>query len=151
MSYRDVLKIFKLERELTDDETALLNTLRGMTDAERELLVESLSPPAKASKPATKKLKRCDVCGVSKRAAHHRDTSLPDYHEFDPGGKSKRASSLKQAIAGTAGKSKISSDDFDDSACDQCSMKADDNIHHLLTAEGFHEFQPGQAQAVSGD
>ena len=40
MSYKDVFDVFKREWRLNDDETALLNTLRGMTDTERELLAE---------------------------------------------------------------------------------------------------------------
>jgi hypothetical protein len=69
-----VLRTYGLLRQLTDDETALLETLRGLTDSDREQLVESLTP-AKAA--------------VRKRV---RKTQV----------KSPRAESLASAIAGTA-------------------------------------------------
>lgn len=50
MNLRNVLRTYALLRQLTDDETALLNILRGMNDSERELLVESLSPQKAAVK-----------------------------------------------------------------------------------------------------
>jgi hypothetical protein len=51
VNLRNVLRAFTLLRQLTDDETALLSTLRSLSENERELLVESLSP----QKPATKR------------------------------------------------------------------------------------------------
>jgi len=56
MNLKTVLRTYALLRQLTDDETALLNTLRQMNESERELLVESLAPAKVVSKKkATKK------------------------------------------------------------------------------------------------
>jgi hypothetical protein len=56
VNIRMVLRTYSYLRQLTDDETALLETLRGMNDSERELLVESLSPAkGQGKKKATKK------------------------------------------------------------------------------------------------
>jgi hypothetical protein len=55
MNLRNVLRTYGLLRQLTDDETALLNTLRAMNDNERELLVQSLQPEKKAVKKTSKK------------------------------------------------------------------------------------------------
>lgn len=146
MNYKLVLKTYSQLRQLTDDETALLNTLRGMTDAERELLAETLGPPAKvkakSARPATKKFKKCDVCGVSKRAAHHRDADHPDYHVFDEGApkttekKSARASSLAEKIAGTAsGNHKPL----------LCSYEIDGKVCHGEEEDGIHDATMGYA------
>lgn len=111
MSYKDVLKIFKLERELSDDESALLNTLREMSDTDRELLAETLGPPVKGKvgkTAATRKIEHCEICDYTRRAVHHKDIGHKDYHEFQPSFdgprklKSARASSLAEKIAGTA-------------------------------------------------
>lgn len=69
MNIRNVLRTYSLLRQLTDDESALLNTLRSLNDGERELLVESLSPGKKSTtkKAATKATK-------SKRATELSDT-----------------------------------------------------------------------------
>lgn len=114
MSFKDILKVFKLERELTDDETALLNTLRGMSESERELLAETLGPPVKTkAKSATKRvIEKCagqllgNVCDLTRRAAVHKDPRVLGYHEFQPPSspsKSKRAESLGKAIKSRSG------------------------------------------------
>jgi hypothetical protein len=54
VNFKLVLKAYSILRQLADDESALLDTLRTLTDTERDLLVESLSP-AKSTKKATKK------------------------------------------------------------------------------------------------
>jgi len=54
MNLKNVLRTYSLLRSLTDDESALLETLRGMNDAERELLGETLSPAKASKKPAKK-------------------------------------------------------------------------------------------------
>lgn len=135
MSYKDVFDVFKRERRLNDDETALLNSLRHMTDAERELLAETLGPPAKAksARPATKKFKKCDVCGVSKRAAHHRDVTLPDYHEFDEGGPAKgvvKRRGLPTTVTPTNGKPPVPL---------LCSYEIDGKVCHGEEGDGIHD------------
>lgn len=58
MNIRQVLRTYSLLRQLTDDESALLETLRGLNDAERESLVVALSPDKVATKRASKKSSR---------------------------------------------------------------------------------------------
>lgn len=153
MSYKDVLKVFKLERELSDDETALLNTLRDMTDAEREMTVEAFGGSmGKVGKGAVsrslKKLKQCDICGISKRAAHHRDVNHPDYHEFDAGGqagtekKSKRALELAEKLPKPLGQG-VKADEYEDAGdelCAKCGGDGDNNVHHKRTDPDYHPF-----------
>lgn len=129
MSYRDALKVFKLERALNDDETAFLNTLRGMTDAERELTVEALSPQTK--KPTKK--------AATKSAS-----------------KSRRATSISTAIQGTAGAAGRSTGACSFSMDGgECSAPANDPIHDpTFGYAGYHPFvesspAPGAAQGSS--
>ena len=61
LTKRTVLKVYSLQRQFSGDESALLATLRGMSDTERELLVESLQP----EKPIVKKR------AVNSRAVEH--------------------------------------------------------------------------------
>lgn len=108
MNLKTVLRTYSLLRQLTEDETALLNTLRGMNDGERELLVESLSPQKgtgkgiKKRKPATSKSSRaqslataiqqtpksqivgaCDKCAQPQDYGVHDPTAgYSSYHEF---------------------------------------------------------------------
>lgn len=133
MNLKLVLRTYSALRQLTDDETALLETLRGMTDAERELTVETLSPQVKPTKKAGKKA----------------------------AGKSRRAASLANQIQARAldgGVSKMRCDALvDDNGGEMlCGQYADHNIHHLATAAGYHEFTAAkdgnyEAQVVGGD
>lgn len=115
MGFKDVFDVFKRERKLNDDQAALLTALRGASDPEleqlRDLLIETLGPSPKASKPVVKrKIEHCGVtfdgypCGLTKRAQIHKDPNAPDYHEFQVEArevmKSARARSLGKAIAG---------------------------------------------------
>lgn len=132
MSYRDALKVFKLERELGDDEMAFLNTLRRMTEAERDLLVSSLSPTPQ--KKASKKTNK----GASKSA---------------------HASSLQAQIQSTT---KISGSYTDENGCIYrftenggkfCGSTQDSAIHDPAGGySGYHPYEPPTAQtATTGD
>lgn len=103
MNIRNVLKTYANLRQLTNDETALLNTLRALNDSERELVVQSLQPE-RATKKASKKpskSKRASLlasaiksattfcaqtdCGLNQSSAIHDATAgYGDYHEFVP-------------------------------------------------------------------
>lgn len=100
MNIRNVLKTYSLLRTLSDDETALLNTLRSMNENERELLVGSLAPTPqkKTAKKATKKANK----GASKSA---------------------HASSLQAQIQGRVAKGKADESD-DDNRFDGASAQA---------------------------
>lgn len=133
MNYRLVLKTYTALRQLTDEETALLETLRNMTDAERELTVETLSPQVKSTKKAGKKA----------------------------AGKSRRASGMAEAIRNSVERGRVASND--NALCDyvftgggSCKRSADHNIHHLQTDSLYHEFTAAkddsyETQAAAGD
>lgn len=146
MSLRQVLTIYNAERQLSDDETALLNTLRKMTDSERGMFVEGLTD--KSQKKAGKK-------SASKSS-----------------GKSSRASGMASAIGRSLESSRkavVADDDSefqrkvqevvidDDTVRCQftradnkpCHLLPDHNIHHLATAAEFHEFVAGKSDAQS--
>lgn len=119
MNIKSVLRTYSLLRQLTDDETALLETLRAMNDSEREALVETLSPQP-ARKSSTKK-------SASK--------------------KSSRASSLEQQIQ-KRGRLAISDTwENGDESCEHCQWPPDHNIHHLETTEAYHPFSPAAPTA----
>lgn len=75
-NFRNVLKAYTLLRSLNDDETALLETLRGLSDTERELTVAALSPQTKkpTKKAATKtasKSRRAASLGTQLQQVRH--------------------------------------------------------------------------------
>lgn len=143
MNIRNVLRTYSLLRQLTDDESALLETLRNATEAEREMLVETLAPQKLTAKRAGKKL-------ASKGAS-----------------KSSRASGMAAALTRSleqqrqVTKTANDADDTDPNAhCRKefaggliCDEPADANVHHLRGATGYHEFDVGKssASAASGD
>lgn len=141
MNFKLVLKTYSQLRQLSDDEAALLATLRAMSDSERELLVESLSPPVKV-KAVKRKIEHCiaargdEPCGLTRRAAIHKDTGNKDYHEFQElrqvirstPVRSKRASSLAEKIAGTTNSSKPPLCDFEIDG-KVCKGSENDGIH----------------------
>lgn len=114
MNIRTVLRTYGLLRQLTDDETALLETLRGLTDGDREQLVESLAPakvavkkrvrkpqPARSlraeslasaisgtTKPVVPPLTNEALCVACNHPADYEDHAQPSphYHEFEAAG-----------------------------------------------------------------
>lgn len=136
MSLRQVLTIYNAERQLTDDETALLNTLRRMNDNERQMFVEGLSGKA-AGKKGSKK-------AAGKGAS-----------------KSPRASSLQQRIQGRVKAASTNGgpctfrypDDAPAYAGQVCTGDSGNPIHDpLMGYAGYHEFQAAeQAASASGD
>lgn len=128
MNIRNVLRTYSLLRQLTDDESALLETLRGLNDAERESLVVALQPEKSTTKRTGKK--------SSKSAS-----------------KSPRGQSLSNAIQRTP---KVRADDDDEEArCtyrypkdspinagQSCSMEQSFAIHdERMGYAGYHQFQ----------
>lgn len=55
MNYRLVLKTYTALRQMSPDDLALLDTLRGLSDTEREMMMDALSPQKPAAKKSTKK------------------------------------------------------------------------------------------------
>jgi hypothetical protein len=112
VNIRTVLRTYSLLRQLTDDETALLETLRSLTDSDREQLVESLAPVKVAVKKRVRKAQvrsqraeslasaiqgaakpavssangpLCAICGHPADYEDHAQPS-PHYHEFEAAG-----------------------------------------------------------------
>lgn len=131
MNLKLVLRTYSALRQLTDDESALLNTLRAMNDTERELLVESLQPQKAAGKKAAKARKSAS--------------------------KSPRATSLSSVIQRTP-KTK-DDDDSSSQQCsyqmgnETCDATISDPIHdESFGYTGYHTFvPPAQAATASGD
>lgn len=101
MNIRNVLRTYSLLRQLGDDETALLETLRDLSEGERDQLVESLSPVKAVKKPDSKPrvYEHCAQCDKTKAHSFHKDSSNDGYHEFQSSKpKSPRASSLAAQI-----------------------------------------------------
>lgn len=126
MNIRNVLRTYSLLRQLTDDESALLETLRNATEAERELLVETLAPQKSTTKRAGRK-------SASKGAS-----------------KSSRAQSLSGVIQRTP---KMRTNNNDDEDGPRCTYPMGDDApcnateHSPLHKEDggyltWHEFQP---------
>lgn len=123
MNLKLVLRTYSNLRQLTDDETALLETLRAMNDGEREMLVESLSP-----QPQKKSSKKAAGSGKSKRAAELGDTIRSRTQQ--------KPTTMTSDI-----------DIFSDERCQfiradgkPCKLLPDHNIHHLATANEYHPF-----------
>lgn len=126
MNWKLVLRIYGNLRQLTDDESVLLNTLRAMSDTERELLVESLQPQKLAGRKAAKSRKS--------------------------GSKSPRATSLSSVIQRTP---KTKDDDGSSQPCsylmgnESCDAVVGDPIHDKSFGyAGYHPFQPPAQSAV---
>ena len=119
MNIRNVLKTYGMLRQLSDDETALLNTLRGLSDSDREQLVESLAPQAKPKPRKKREAKSArasslqqqianaatgqvnvELCGICGNEAGYQDhfKPSPNYHPFAS------SSSARSAAGGLSSK-----------------------------------------------
>lgn len=148
-----VLRTYTAMRQMTADDLALLNTLRALGDTDREKLIEAMS-----DKPQKKSSKKSAGGGGSGKA------------------KSKHASSLAEKVGGTLAsiaktvggdddnaRKIIDAMDHDDDGSGRCQAKRSDdricmllpdhNIHHLTTANEYHEFvaPPASSAAGAGD
>lgn len=157
MALKNVLKTYSLLRSLSDNESALLETLRSLNDSEREQLVETMAPTKAVKKP----IPRCVECGLAKESITHRDQKQADYHEFrlrkKREAKSSHAQSLSSAIQRVP-KGKVEDADIkprcafmlDGNSGELCEAVEDDPIHDL-TYSSSHEFVAETAKAASGD
>jgi hypothetical protein len=151
INYRNVLKIYRLEQELAPDDIALLNTLREMPEAIREMFAETLGPPVKVKTAARqRKVEHCGVCDRSGRAAVHKDVTLSDYHEFQSlKPKSPRAISLATVISGTTKPTVLVGDG---PLCTICNHP-EDYEDHAQPSPHYHEFEAAGAKTsvAAGD
>lgn len=143
MNLRNVLRTYALLRQLSNDESALLETLRGLSEGERELMVQELSPGAAVKKKVVKKpattrqYDSCLRCGTTKRDSSHKDQASPDYHEFQSSKpKSQRAASLAEQIKST-GKPHLG----EGPVCTICSH-TEDYEDHAQPSPHYHPFAP---------
>lgn len=122
MSLRQVLTIYNAERQLNDDETALLNTLRRMTDAEREMVSQSLSdkPQKKASKKSSGAAKSRRASGMAEQLSSRRQEGIA----VKTDGRCNHQ--LSYGV---------------------CALLPDHNIHHLKNHPNYHPFV-GNAQSA---
>lgn len=125
-NFKNVLKAYRLLRSLTDDETALLETLRSLSDTERELTVEALQ-----EKPASKR-------AVKKAASKGT-------------GKSRRATGMAAALnRSLESQRRVTSNGDNSGTCafilndttgETCDAKPDDPIHdQAFGYGGYHPF-----------
>lgn len=132
MNLKNVLKTYSLLRSLSDDESALLKTLRSLSDSEREQLVQTMAPVKAATKKPRKKREA--------KSAHQQ--SLSSAIQRVPKGRVKDSDNQQPCTAYID----------DNGGLDLCGKFADDNIHHLNTHPDYHEFVASeQTQAASGD
>lgn len=128
-NFKNVLKVFKAMRDFDADDHALLNTLRNATEADFELLIETVGPVKRATKKAASK-------GT---------------------GKSRRAQGLGQRLVSSLESQRRATDTDDDNdgsdpshlplPCANCRQLADANVHHLPSASGYHGFVADTAKA----
>lgn len=146
----------------------LVTEIQGtLTVDEFNLLLDELVPEPEPLKPATKKsnkksskssqsetervFKRCDTCGLTKRADVHKDSQLGGYHEFIEK-KSPRASGIHAQLKERRQEQRETARDDDDDIARcvmliydhgraiDCNRPADDNVHHLRTHPDHHPF-----------
>lgn len=154
MNLRNVLRTYALFRQLTDDESALLATLRGINDSERELLVESLQPEKTAAKkPATARKGGCAACDYTKPSPIHHKTTMTGYHVYQPA-KSQRASNLAATLGKnlTQQREAVTKDATETGAiepiCDTCG-NVSGYVDHFQPSPAYHPFTvKGIAQAA---
>src|SRR4026207_2537578 len=128
MNLKTVLRTYALLRQLTDDETALLNTLRGMSDSERELLMESLQPGTGTGKKKVGK-KTASPSGNNRRG-------LPEQK-------------VGETLAGIA--KMVGGSDAGKVIAALCAACGHDEGYedHSQPSPHFHQFQPPQQAAAT--
>jgi len=167
LNLRNVLRTYSLLRQLSDDESALLATLRGLNDGERDLLVESLRPTKGTGKGvpqsgATRTIAKCDACNWTKRAAVHKDVNADGYHEFVlPGGKKAGKSARAVGMAAMLNKSlesqrRVTANDPPDRCTEAlpngagvCGLSVDDVLHQDSSYGNYHQFVGPEAVTVA--
>lgn len=137
MNFKQVLKAYAILRNLTDDESALLETLRGLSESDREQLVESLSPGGAGKKKAAtvEKKGQCAACDHVKTHPVHTQSNRVGYHVYQPT-RSRRATSLAEQIKST-GKPHLG----EGPVCTICSH-TEDYEDHSEPSPHYHPFQP---------
>lgn len=166
MNSKQIIRALNALFQLDDEDRGLVLKLWNLSESDREAFVQALQvqPQGKATTKAGKKdtdvkkrnLEHCGVCDYTRRAAHHKDTSHKDYHEFQSGKpKSQRASSIQQQIQGRAKKAAVETGYCTylaevNGGQEMCEAGADNSIHDpLMGYAGYHEFQPAEQTEVA--
>lgn len=147
-----IFKYLKLKAELSAEELRQADALAAMSEGDKLALLELWDLKPKSKPATTRRIAKCGTCNFTRRALHHRDSSVKGYHVFDEGKretqppKSSRASSLAQQLAGTA------SGNHKPLVCDYeidgkvCKGTENDGIHDKSLGYGnYHEFQSSPA------
>lgn len=130
-----VLRTYSNIRRMTSDDLALLETLRAMSDTEREMTVETLQ-----DKPAGKK--------SSKKSS----TSKSSQSSTKSTRASGMATQLNTRLAGRERERQAATKDDDPCQYEYdgsvpCCFPADANVHHLTSDPNYHEFYAGKSNA----
>lgn len=178
MDLKNVVKFNKLYALLTPLELELAESFRNATEAERELIVESLQPAA-AKKPERSQQARCTYAygsgltcnGAARNIVHHNSAHL-DFHAFT----TEKQKKIPLCVACNYAEASIVHKD--ESLSDYhkfqtgkkskhqqslasaiqrtpkskdacCDEPADANVHHLSTHSNYHEFELGKSRAQS--
>lgn len=173
-----IFKYLKLKSELSADDLKQAESLAAMTEGDKQALVEFLGGKAKVTKPVkTRNVEKCADCDYTKRHQIHKVTAMVGFHEFrsalTKSGSRRRGMPSSPQPARCVACYEIathSNHDLDNGGhefttdlvkrLDQqlgkhryctCGKPDDDNVHHLTTADGYHEFVSGeQAVGVGG-
>lgn len=145
----------------------------NLDDQEYDLFLDLINPEPEqkvGEKPKSRKPKKilhCDACDYTKRHQVHKDTSRSDYHVFEKPTsqlKSKRAKGIAAALNENLQQGKEAKVDSNDNGDDDedrclvlrrdlggtvCGMLSDHNVHHMQSARGYHEFDPGKSHALA--
>lgn len=140
MNIRNVLRTYSLLRQLTDDETALLETLRSMSDTDRESLVVALQPEKPATKKTeTRKIEKCEACNYTRRALQHVNPAHTEYHEFVVGEKASKKSSV----------SSKSETERVFKRCETCGLTKRADVHKDSELGGYHDFREKKSERAT--
>jgi len=128
LNFKQVLKAYAILRNLTDDESALLETLRSLSESDREQLVESLSP-GKVVKKTTKRSVKKSQRAAGIEAALKRN--LPDRRPTP----AEMCTYISDSGGGNGA---------------ECQAVEGDPIHDKSAGYlGYHEFDSGKSHAAS--
>lgn len=126
-----ILRTYTAMRQMSPDDLALLNTLRALNDVDRQKLIETMS-----DKPQKKSSKKS--AGGGGRSS-----------------KSARAAGMAKTLNGNLSQRRqetiddvVERDTEEPDRChfiradgNPCKLLPDHNIHHMTTANEYHEFQ----------
>jgi hypothetical protein len=108
----------------------------------RKQTAASLAPQPRqsAAMTDTKATPRCTECGYVQASISHKDTNLPDYHEFVSPQKPKKKSSTKKQAGLPVGCVATPATPRRSPTCSQCGTGINDSSHTNNVLADFHPF-----------